>query len=648
MAAIEVVTPPRRPRRRDSDSKQRYPLPTFQPFQLCTLVDEVPKGTDWLFEMKFDGYRAQAAISGSEVVVYTRNGHDWTQQFRVVVPALQTLTKGSALIDGEIVAIDSKGRTNFSMLKTGIAAGMPLKFYAFDLLEHDGEDLRRMPLVDRRARLEHLIGVREPEDVLQFSSHVFERGKEVFDAMCAGGHEGVVAKRMDGHYVGDRTTSWLKIKCIKRQEFVVGGYRPGDSGRGLASLILGTYENGKLIYRGRVGTGFTDAMRERILAQLEKRRLDQPAFASIPRDIARRGRWVKPELVAEVQYTEITPDGSLRHPSFQGMREDKRASEIMLEVPKSKAAPSGAHLDPALGKEIAGAVGIKLTHPDKVMYPGTEVTKATLAAYYAAVAERMLPHITDCPLSLVRDTDGDLKQTFFQKHKLPGMPKAIHDGQLEKMSGKESRVLWVDDLGGLIAGVQMNVLEFHVWGSSRQQPDLPHRMIFDIDPDEGLGFDDVKQAALDIRGILEALGLQSWPLLSGGKGVHVVVPLVPEANWDQVKSFCQDFAELLARTDPSRFVANMSKARRKDRMFLDYLRNGQGSTAVCPWSTRARPGASCAVPVSWDELPMLERANAFDVFAAAARAQQADAWAGCWDVEQTLTEGMRQALKRGA
>ena len=244
-----------------------------------------------------------------------------------------------------------------------------------------------------------------------------------------------------------------------------------------------------------------------------------------------------------------------------------------------------------------------LTHPDKVMFPDTGMTKATLVAYYAAVAEKMLPHIQDRPLSLVRDTDGDLQQTFFQKHKLPGMPKAIHDGQLAKMSGKESRILWVDDLAGLIGGVQMNVLEFHVWGSLRQQPDLPHRMIFDIDPDEGLGFGDVKQAALDIRGVLEALGLKSWPLLSGGKGVHVVVPLVPKADWEEVKSFCQDFAELLARTDPSRFVANMSKAKRKGRMFIDYLRNGQGATAICPWSTRARPGAPCAVPVTWDELP---------------------------------------------
>jgi bifunctional non-homologous end joining protein LigD len=591
--------------------------------------------------MKFDGYRAQAAISGSDVVVYTRNGHDWTRQFRVIVPPLQALTRGSALIDGEIVAVDGYGRSNFSMLKTGIAAGLPLTFYAFDLLELDGKDLSNEPLHQRKERLEALLGERDPQDALQFSSHVVGQGKNVFEAMCEGGHEGVIAKRSDSRYVGDRAASWLKIKCTKRQEFVVGGYRPSDTGRGMASLILGAYEGGKLVYRGRVGTGFTQATRDTLLALLDTRRVDQSPFSSVPRDIVRRARWVKPELVVEVTYSEVTPDGSLRHPSFKGLREDKRADQVTMERPRGAA----VMLDPSVGKEIARAVRVTLTHPDKVMFPETGITKATLVAYYTAVVDRMLPHIRDRPLSLVRDTDGTLQATFYQKHKLAGMPKAMRDGRLEKVSGKESRILWIDDLAGLVGGVQMNVLEFHVWGSLRQQPDLPHRMVFDIDPDEKLDFGAVREAAIDIRGVLEALGLQSWPLLSGGKGIHVVVPLVPEANWEEVKGFCQDFAELLARTDPARFIANMSKARRDGRIFLDYLRNGQGATAICPWSTRARPGGKCAVPVSWDELPALEGANVFGVFAAAARAQQPDSWAGYFDVEQTLTDAMRSAVR---
>lgn len=642
MPAVEAAPRQKRQRRRDSESTPNYPLPNFRSFQLCTLTAEVPKGDGWIFEMKFDGYRAQVAISGSEVRVYTRNGHDWTDKFSTLLEPLRRLTKGSALLDGEIVAIDQKGRTNFSMLKTGIGAGLPLKFFAFDIFEIDGADLSDAPLIERKERLSDLLGERPPEDALQFSGHVTD-GKTLFRSMCEGGHEGVIAKRAEGKYFGDRTTSWLKVKCTRRQEFVIGGWRPSDTGRGMASLLLGTYEDGKFVYRGRVGTGFTEAMRDKIVAQLEKLRLAKPAFASVPRDIARRANWVKPELLAEVAYAEITSDGSVRHASFQGLRSDKAASQVILEMPVKTSATE--LLGPGMGKEIANALGIKLSHPDKVMYPSTAITKAHLAAYYAFVAERMLPHIVGRPLSLVRDTNNDLTRTFFQKHQLPGMPKAIRAGELQKLSGKDARILWIEDLAGLIAGVQMNTLEFHVWGSDRHKPDLPHRMVFDIDPDEGLSFEDVKQAATDIRDVLGVLGLQSWPLVSGGKGIHVVVPLMPKANWDEVKDFCHAFAELMARTDPHRFVANMSKARRKGRMFLDYLRNGQGATAISPWSTRARLGGTVAVPVTWSELDHLDRANGFDIFSAAARAKQEDPWAGYFNSGQVLSERLLEVVR---
>lgn len=499
MPAVAPALRKKRSPRRDSESN--YPLPTFRPFQLCTLSETIPTGNDWLFEMKFDGYRAQIAISGSKVRVYTRNGHDWTDQFSVILDPLRKLTKGSVLLDGEIVAIDKQGRTNFSMLKTGITTGIPLKFYAFDIFEKDGEDLTRAPLIERKAILEELIGERDPGDSLQYSHHVVDGGKSVFDAMCKGGHEGMIAKRADARYVGDRTKGWLKIKCTKRQEFVIGGWRPSDNGRGMASLILGTFEQGKFVYRGRVGTGFSEAMKDKIMAQLEKRRLAKPAFASVPRDIARKAQWVKPELVAEVAYAEVTPDGSLRHASFQGLRADKKASQVVFEVP---ADDSSTGLDPVVGVEIAQALGVKLTNPEKVLYPGTEITKAHLVAYYAAVADRMLPHLKDRPLSLVRDTNNDLQKTFFQKHALAGMPKTLHAGELKKMKGTEARVLWIEDLAGLVGGVQMNTLEFHVWGSDRLEPDLPERMVFDIDPDEGLDFGDVKQAAKDIRATFSA------------------------------------------------------------------------------------------------------------------------------------------------
>ncbi|NGP16508.1 non-homologous end-joining DNA ligase [Devosia aurantiaca] len=304
--------------------------------------------------MKFDGYRAQIAISGAEVRVYTRNGHDWTEQFKVILPPLRSLTSGSVLLDGEIVAIDRHGRTNFSMLKTSIGAGLPLKFYAFDILEKDGQNLASKSLLERKAILEALIGQREASDSLQYSHHVVGNGKAVFEAMCAGGHEGTIGKRADAPYKGDRTKSWLKIKCTKRQEFVIGGWRPTDDGRGMASLILGTYEDGRFVYRGRVGTGFTEAMRDKILAQLERRRLDKPSFAGVPKEISRKARWVRPELVAEVAYAEITPDGSLRHASFQGLRADKHATQVVLET----AVDDGVtRLDPKLGLEIATGLG---------------------------------------------------------------------------------------------------------------------------------------------------------------------------------------------------------------------------------------------------------------------------------------------------
>lgn len=641
MEAVEAPTRKKRRSRRDSESTRRHLLPTFRPSQLCTLRDVIPQGDNWLFEMKFDGYRAQIAISGSDVRIYTRNDHDCTNQFGVILEPLRKLTKGSVLLDGEIVAIDKNGRTNFSMLKSGIAAGIPLKFYVFDIFEKDGVDLSDRPLLERKAVLEALICDRDAEDSLQYSHHVIDNGKAVFDAMCAGGHEGVIAKRADSLYVGDRTASWLKIKCTKRQEFVIGGWHPSDNGRGMASFIVGTYEKGQFIYSGRVGTGFSNAMREKILKQMEARRIAKPAFGSVPRAIARKANWVRPELVAEVAYAEITPDGSLRHASFQGIRADKQASQVVLEVSDGNV---DHELDPAVGKEIASALGIKLSHPDKIMYPGTEITKAHLVAYYATAADKMLPHFKDRPLSLVRDTDSDMAKTFFQKHALAGMPKSLKSGELTKMKGTESRILWIEDLAGLVGGVQINTLEFHIWGSDRHDPDLPDRMVFDIDPDEGLGFEHVKRAATDIRDQLGAIGLQSWPLVSGGKGVHVVVPLVPQADWEAVKSFCKNFAELLARTEPDRFVANMSKAKRKGRMFLDYLRNGQGSTAICPWSTRARARGAVAVPVTWGELRDLDRANRFDIFSAADRAGGPDAWNGYFETGQTLTERIQDVI----
>jgi bifunctional non-homologous end joining protein LigD len=618
-------------------------LPAFRPPQLATLVDAVPEGRDWLFEMKYDGYRCLAAVNGDEVRLYTRNANDWTRQFGAIVEPLSHLTKGTALLDGELSAFKD-GHTDFSTLKDALSSGGPLVYFAFDLLEEDGVDLARLPLVERKIKLQNLIGKTGKDSPIQFSEHVRGNGQKVFDAMCKGGFEGVIAKRADAPYRGERTKSWLKIKCLHRQEFVIGGWRPSTRRDRFASLLLGTWENGELVYRGRVGTGFSDDEAADLQRALDKRARKTPSFAKLPRAIARAAHWVEPDLVAEIAFTEFTPDNVLRHPSFLGLRGDKPARDVKLEKPdpepKVSTTKKPGHLDSAAGVAVAEKLGVHFTSPERIAYPGQGVTKGELAAYYAAVAERMLPYIADRPLSLLRCPQGRAKYCFFQKHDTAGFPDAMKSVEIREKDGSEEDYFYIDDLGGLVAGVQMNVLEFHLWGSRRDAIEKPERLIFDIDPDEGLGFAAVRDAARDIRKGLKDLGLESYALLTGGKGVHVIAPIEPKAEWDEVKSFCKTFAQRLADAEPDRFTANLSKAKRQGKLFIDYLRNERGSTAISPWSTRSREGAPVAVPITWAELDTVKAANTFSLVEAAAHAKGADPWTGYFDRGQTLTKAM--------
>jgi bifunctional non-homologous end joining protein LigD len=636
----------------------KRPLPAFRPPQLATLVDAVPDGGDWVFEMKYDGYRCIAAISGGAVRLYTRNGNDWTDQFGVLVDPLSRITEGSALIDGEICAFDDKGRTDFSTLKTTLGKGGALVFFAFDLLERDGENLARRPLRERKEMLKDLLGRIERSSPIQYSEHVTGNGRRVFDHICEAGHEGIIAKLADAPYRGERTRSWLKVKCEKRQEFVIGGWRPSDKKRGFASLLLGTFEGGKLVYRGRVGTGFGVEEHERLQEKLDARARKSKPFVEVPRE-ARRANWVEPELVAEIAFTEETPDRYLRHPSFLGLREDKPAGEIAMETPQpvEKAAPKRAgktskgkangHLPVDEGLAAAERAGVRLTSPDRVVYPEQGVTKAELVAYYARVAERMLPHIADRPLALLRCPQGRAKYCFFQKHDTGGFPKQMKSIEIVEKEGETEDYFYIEDLAGLIAGTQMNVLEWHLWGAKRKAVEKPERLIFDIDPDEGLGFDKVKAAAFDIRDVLKALGLESFALVTGGKGVHVIVPIRPRHEWPQAKDFCRGLAQKLAADQPDRFTAQLSKAKRKGKLFVDYLRNERGSTAICPWSTRSRQGAPVAVPVTWEELKSVEAANQFSIADAAALAEK-DAWEGYFDLRQGLTKALLDKIGQPA
>ncbi|MDB5527227.1 MAG: ligD [Devosia sp.] len=620
--------------------------PAFRPPQLATLVTEVPQGADWLFEMKYDGYRCLAAVAGEQVQLYTRTGKDWSKQFDAIAAPLRKLTAGSALIDGELCAFDAKGRTDFSTLKDHLSDGGALTYFAFDLLEQDGEDLTKLPLIERKARLEKLLGPIEKSALVQFSPHVTGNGQKVFDAICAEGHEGIIAKQASAPYRGERTKSWLKIKCAKRQEFVIAGWSPSEKKKTFASLLIGTLEDGKLVYRGRVGTGFTVESAEALQEKLDARARKTSPFAEVPKLIARNAHWVAPELVAEIGYTEFTPDGVLRHPSFLALREDKPAGEIALETPAPTDNASPA-LHSQAGILAAEAAGIHFTSPDRIIYPGQGVTKGDLAAYYAAVADVMLPYIENRPLSLLRCPQGRTKYCFFQKHDTGGFPDVMKSIMIEEKDGQKEDYFYIDNLAGLLGGTQMNVLEWHLWGSRTKDIEKPERIIFDIDPDEGLGFEHVRDAARDIAKLLEEFDLQTYPLVSGGKGVHVIAPLVPKLEWPDIKAFCKGIAKLLEEREPDRFVATMSKAKRKGRMFIDYLRNERGSTAIAPWSSRSRQGAPAAVPVSWDELPTIKAANQFTLAAAAERAKKPDPWKGYFSTTQTITKAMVDKLAGG-
>ncbi|CAN5440470.1 DNA ligase D [soil metagenome] len=578
-----------------SPSPPRGRMPKFQPPQLATLVDSVPTGTAWLHEVKYDGYRALVAIAGGKAKVFTRNGLDWTDKFPGVAEAAAALPVGSALIDGEIVGFKD-GKPDFSTLKDAISAGgNGLTLFAFDLLSLDGKDVTKRPNVQRKELLRPLISGADQR--IQYAEHVIGAGEQLFETMCREGYEGIVSKKTDAPYRGARTKAWLKVKCTHRQEFVIIGWSQSDKSRGFRSLLLGLHDADGLRYAGKVGTGFSMDLIDELRAQMEKIETKAPS-ATVPRVAAKGARWVKPKLVAEIAFTEFTPDGVLRHPSFLGLRGDKDARSVVEEKPVAVEAPE---------------IHVKVSSRDREIFLESKVTKGDLADYYAAIAGLMLPWTANRPISLIRCPQGRGKHCFFQKHDAGTFGEYVHHVPIREKDGSTEEYLYVRDADGLVACVQMGTIEFHGWGSSVDTLELPDRMVFDLDPDEGLGFDAVKKAAVDIKGHLADIGLTSFPMLTGGKGVHVVVPLNPVADWPAVRSFAERFARALAESEPDRFVANMSKAKRVGKIFLDYLRNQRGSTAVMPYSARARPGAPVAAPVSWTELGDFEKGSAFGV-----------------------------------
>lgn len=623
--------------------KARMPA-TVKP-QLATLVTGAPQGDEWLHEIKFDGYRILARLSGGKVRLMSRNGLDWTPKFPETAAALARLKIDNAVIDGEIVALAENGQSSFAGLQQALSEGATgaLIYYCFDLPYLDDRDLTGVKLVDRKAALRDLLAG-AAEDRIRYTDHQDARGPEFFQQACSLALEGIVSKQRDAPYVAGRSRLWLKVKCANREEFVIIGFSdPGGTRKGFGALLLGYHDgDGTLRYAGRVGTGFGDALLGELRKKLDVLARKAKPVATLPKGTAIRDvHWVAPKLVAEIGFTEWTGDGVLRHPTFIGLRADKAASEVVRETPQSAAiagktpAIAPARADAAARPASNGSptiAGITLSKPGKVLYDGDGVTKLDLARYYEAVADFALPHLTGRALSLLRCPEGRNGECFFQKHQSAGMPKSIHRIDIDEKAGSET-ALYIEDLAGLVGLVQMGVLEIHPWGSTITHIETPDRLTFDFDPDVGLPWKRVVEGVLELKKLLDALGLRSFLKTTGGKGLHVVVPVAARLPWDEAKAFTKSVAERLVAAAPDRYTATLSKKARHGRIFVDYLRNGRGATAVGAYSARARAGATVSTPNP--DLPVL-RLPAIDF----ARRPRALGAVGC-DLRRTKDGGHR-------
>jgi bifunctional non-homologous end joining protein LigD len=623
-------------------------LPAWVAPQLATLVSGPPPGDDWVHEIKLDGYRILLRVERGRVKLLTRNRQDWTARFPAVAEAAAALPVKEALLDGEIVALDRAGVSSFQALQQAdqLETGRTLVYVAFDLLFLDGSDLRPLPLVERKARLARLLKGRRGR--LRYSEHFDLPGQRVLDRACRLGLEGIIAKQKTAPYASGRGQAWLKVKCVARQELVIGGYTDPDGARAeFGSLLLGVHDrDGRLVYAGRVGTGFDHATLRSLGARLRKlERRGSPFAADGPRPPARGAHWVKPELVAEVAFTEWTRDGLLRHPAFQGLREDKPAARIVRETSR---APKPVRAHPIAGGsdgpvEVAG---VKLTHPDRVLFRDQAITKLGLARYYEAVADWMVPQVADRPLSLVRCPEGERGACFYQKHAAPGVPKQVKRVRIRESGGGPASYLYVDDLPGIIALAQIGVLEIHPWGTRVERIERPDRLVLDLDPAPGLPWPRVVEAAEEARALLEGLGLVSFVKTTGGKGLHVVVPVRPEAGWDALRALGEGIGAAMTRRAPNRYTINPLKAARRGRVFIDYLRNIRGATAVAAYSPRAKPGAPVSTPLAWSELSAKTDPAAFTVATVPRRltALRKDPWADFFSVDQAITARTATAL----
>lgn len=625
---------------------------------LATLVSAAPGGERWLHEIKWDGYRL-VAFKSDATRLATRRGLDWTARFPGIAEAVAGLPARTAILDGEAVVEDEHGISSFSALQEALSGGrnhaaQGAIFYAFDLLWLDGADLRGLPLSERKARLAALVppGL---TGTLRFSEHVEGDGGAMVRSACQLGLEGVIAKRRDRPYRAGRGEDWVKVKCTDRQEFVIGGYVPAANAKNaVGSLALGFHEDGKLHHAGRAGTGFTAQAARDLFKRLTPLQRAASPFAKRLTAPERRGIvYVEPVLVAEIEFRGWTADRNLRQAAYKGLREDKSPDEVVREtaepsrdIPKAasaakpKAGPRAKAAGPAKSggtRIVRGEVaGVALTHPERVLWD-VGVTKQGLAEFYESIADRLLPHLVRRPLSLVRCPGGAAHGCFFQKHSWAGLGPDIRRESVRDEGGEEE-ILYVEDIRGVVSLVQAGVLEIHPWGTTVADVERPDRIVMDLDPGDGVAWAEVVAGAQDVRERLAAVKLDSFVKTTGGKGLHVVVPLTGRSDWAQVKSFAKALADAMTKDSPDRYIAKATKAARRGLIYVDYLRNGRGATAIAPYSTRARPGATVSVPVAWEELGPSLKPDQYDVTNLGERlgTLKADPWAGIEAVRQGL------------
>ncbi len=569
--------------------------------QLAKLVSSVPAGEDWLYELKYDGFRIIAFVEGNNVRLLTRNGNDYIKRFHDIAIALIDLAAGRAMVlDGEMAVTDVQGRTDFHALQNYMKNPKVgnLTYIVFDILALNGEDLRTRTLIERKEILESL--AKNAPQGIYYSRFVRGRGMESFTAACKAGMEGIIGKKADSIYSGTRNGDWIKLKCDKRQEFVIIGYTLSDKKTsGVSSLLLGVYEDGELVYVGRAGTGISDSDMHMLEEKFGVLKRADPPIKIVPKPRSReRITWLEPKLVAEIKFAEWTHDNLLRQSSFKGIRTDKDTKDIKREKTEGKKLAE----KPIKSDENSIVVeGINITNPSKVLFEEPEITKEDVARYYSMVSERMMPYVKGRVMSIVRCPKGILQSCFYRKHPSPGS-KGIVTIPVTIGSGGTEEYFYIDDVSGLVSEAQMGTLEFHVWGSRVYDLEKPDMMVFDLDPDEGMDLNMVRQGAQDIRSILTELSLNSYLKTSGGKGYHVVVPLKPAAEWNIFYDFARRVAEVMEQKWPERYTSNVRKAKRTNKIFIDWIRNGRGATSIAPYSLRARKGAKVSMPITWDEL----------------------------------------------